>query len=180
MILSGKTRIAISGLFIWFCFSSFHLNYGNPKSDKTPLFIINRNRDANEIWYSVNVKMNGEIDHKKPIQAFWVKKEKNGRIEPLTWIQKRYSYGIRVLDCDLENCCSWKFQFVSYQKRSFTLKMKEDQYRVYTTSNGQEIEVTRIFVQIDGGSFWVPSVPFVKLTGVNPKTGEIISEIIKP
>jgi hypothetical protein len=179
MIFPVKIRVVSAALLVWFCFSSFHVNTGKPKSSKSPLFIINRSRDANEIWYAINLKMNGEIDTETPIQAFWVKKEKDGGIEPLTWIQKRYSYGIRVIDysCETEEC--WKFQFVSYRKRSFILKKKDDQYKVYTSSNNQEIEVTRIFVQIDGGSFWVPSVPFVKLTGIDPETGDEIIEFVR-
>jgi hypothetical protein len=180
MSYPGKIGLVLTGIFIWLSSSSFQTSYKKPDYSEFPLFIINRSRDANEIWYSINSNRNGEIDAKKPIRAFWVKKEKNNRIEPLTWIQKNYAYGIKVISIDSENLNSWKFQFVSYSKRSFILKKKESQFRVYTTSNGQEIEVTRIFVQIDGGSFWVPSVPFVKLTGVNPETGEILSEIIRP
>ncbi len=176
----GNVRGVILGLLIWVGFSSFQTNFEKLKPNKTPLFIINRNRDANEIWYSINSKMNGEIDNEKPILAFWVKKEKNGRIEPLSWIQKNYSYGIKVINYDSIGGDSWKFQFVSYHKRSFILKKTDHQYKVFTSSNCQEIEVTRIFVQIEGGSFWVPSVAFVQLTGVNTRTGKIVSEIIKP
>ena len=181
MTFPGKIRIIILGAFIWLSHSSFQVSSEEPPDyDNSPLFIINRSRDANEIWYSINSDQNGQINDEKPIQAFWVKKEKNDRIEPLTWIQKKYAYGVKVLGADLKNVDKWKFQFVSYSKRSFILKKKDGQYKVFTTSNGKEIEVTRIFVQIDGGSFWVPTISYVKLIGVCPQTHKVVTEIITP
>jgi len=75
----------------------------------------------------------------------------------------------------------WEFHFVSYAKQKFTLRQTgDDLFKVYTRYNNKEIEVTRIFVQIEGGSFWVPSIPYVMLTGVDIHTGRKITETIIP
>ncbi|NJK96379.1 MAG: DUF4833 domain-containing protein [Bacteroidales bacterium] len=122
--------------------------------------------------------LQGRVEYGRSGKAFWVKN--NNRIEPLTWIQSKYAYGIKILNSDISGN-SWKFQFVSYAKRTFQLRRTSyNRLKVFTILKNKEIEVTRIFVQIDGGSFWVPSIPFVKLTGVETQTGKEITEIIYP
>lgn len=145
------------------------------------LFKISRNRDANEIWYEANLKSDGSLNQNSPIQVFWVKKADKGTIEPLTWIQNRYAYGIELLSKPNVHKGSIHFRFVSYANRTFELRpTKDNSYKVFTQSNNKEIEVNQIFVQIDGGSFWLPSIPYVQLKGIETVTGNQITELIYP
>ena len=177
----GKTARLFLLLLPWVVFSSFHLT-GKEVDDKTqPLFKITRSRDANEIWYTLNLNQNGSLNSEDPIRAFWVKITDNNKTESLTSIQRRFAYGIKVLDSKREKTSEWEFQFVSYARQTFTLRQIEgDLFKVFTCYKNKEMEVTRIFVQIDGGSFWVPSVPYVKLTGIDPYTGREITKTIIP
>jgi hypothetical protein len=157
------------------------INYGHSESNKDhSLFKIGRSRDANEIIYSINFDQSGKPDKSNPIEIHWIKKTNNNKIEPLTWIQKKYAYGIKVLnEYNIEN--EIYFQFVSYDKRTFILKKEDDDsFKVFTFSGNKEIEVSRIFVQIDGGSFWLPSISRVELHGIEPGTGNLAMEIINP
>lgn len=180
MIKPKNIGLSVIIVITWFINSSFLPS--DKWSDKvSPLFIINRSRDANEIWYSVNFNIYGEIDTDNPIRIFWVKKECNNKIEPLTRIQNRYAYGIKILDyhCDTSYICS--FQFVSHSKSTFTLRKKNNNsYGVFTTIKNNHMEVNRIFVQIEGESYWFPKIPYVKLTGKNINNGKEISDIIIP
>lgn len=145
------------------------------------LFKILRSRDANEIWYSVNLKTDGTLNQNSPIQVFWVKETEEGNTEPLTWVQNRYAYGIELLSKANNTKGSIQFRFVSYANRTFELRLTDDKkYKVFTNSNNKEIEVSRIFVKIDGGSFWLPSVPYVQLNGIETYTRKQITEIIYP
>lgn len=145
------------------------------------LFKISRSRDANEIWYTANLKTNGSLNLNSPIQVFWVKKEEKSDTEPLTWVQNRYAYGIELISKPNVHKGSIHFRFVSYANRTFELRPTKDKiYKVFTQSNNKEIEVNRIFVQIDGGSFWLPSVPYVQLNGLETITGNQITELIYP
>jgi hypothetical protein len=145
------------------------------------LFKILRSRDSNEIWYAANLQIDGTINHDTPIQVFWVKKAPEGKAEPLTWGQNRYAYGVELLTKAQNNKGATMFRFVSYAGRTFEIRQMPDRkYKVFTKSNNKEIEVNQIFVQIDGGSFWLPSVPFVKLSGVETATGKLTTEIIYP
>ena len=158
------------GLF--FCLTAF-----NPEQQKTQLlFKIERSKDANQIFYTVNTDEAGNLDY-NPITIFWIKKTKKNRIEPLTWIQKKYAYGLKYLQCD--NKCAL-FQFVSYDKANFILKKTDQEYKVYTKMNDRVLEVERIYVHIDGGTFWVPNITQVELFAQDLKTGEAVVESIQP
>jgi hypothetical protein len=176
-----KISVVLWLLAMWVVFSSFDVSENETEIDGLALFKIARSRDANEIWYALNFNQNGNLNQENPIRAFWVKRTENNKTEPLTRIQNRYAYGIKVVDSGSQKTKEWEFQFVSYAKQTFTLRQTDkDHFKVYTQYNNKEIEVTRIFVEIEGGSFWVPSVPYVMLTGVDPHTGREITETIIP
>lgn len=146
-------------------------------SDKI-LFKIARSKDANEIKYALNLEDKGFLDIDNPLSIYWVKVENHNKQEPLTWIQNHYAYGLKYLS---KNKNEASFQFVSYSKREFTVKRnKQSEYAVYTISNGKEVEVKEIFIQIDGGSFWVPKISKVELKGIDLKTKLKYLEVIKP
>jgi hypothetical protein len=97
--------------------------------------------------------------------------------EPLTWIQSRLAYGIRYLKVSEEEV---EFQFVSYKKRKLLLKQTGDGYSVFMKLINRLMELQKVFVQIDGGSFMLPKIPYVKLYGINPQTDKKIQETIIP
>jgi hypothetical protein len=162
-------------------FSSYS-SAGNSVSEKDRLlFKISRSRDADEIWYTVNLTENGKLDENEPIKIFWVRVTKNNKTAPLTWLQYKYSYGIHVTIPYDKISGNLKFQFVSYSQQTFELRKSGDEsFRVYTTIENREIEVIRIFVQIDGGSFWLPSVPYVEVIGYDVLSSDLVVQTIIP
>lgn len=146
-------------------------------ASKTTLFTIGRSRDADEIFYTIKQHSN-KLDRDEPIEIFWLKRTKNGKTEPLTWIQKRFSYGLKYLSVSEQSAI---FQFVSYDKRVFELKKdSKGEFKVYTMSQGQEVEVNRIFISITGGSFWFPEISKVELYALVGNTGEKVIETVIP
>jgi len=144
------------------------------------LFKIGRSRDPNEIIYSLNFDQAGKPDKSNPIEIYWIKRTNNNKVEPLTWIQSKYAYGIKIIN-ELKNEDEIYFQFVSYDKRTFILKKNEENcYKVFTVSGGREVEVSSIFIQIDGGSFWLPYVSRVELHIKEPGSGKLAMETINP
>lgn len=143
------------------------------------LFKINRSRDADEIWYTVNLNKLGIPDNKTPINAYWVRRSKNNETEPLTRIQNKYAYGIRIIQPYSKQHEQLKFQFVSFSEQTFELrKTASGKFKVFTYTENNEIEVARIFVQINGGSFWLPSIPFVKLSGYDISSSNLVAQTI--
>jgi len=142
------------------------------------LFKIERNKDANEIFYDVNLDSQNNLNLNNPISIYWIKQTENGKIEPLTWIQKNYAYGIEYLS---KNKTQAEFQFVSYKKRQFQIKKdSKGNFKVYTLSNKRTVIVNRIFIQIDGGTFWFPKISRVELHAQDIQTNEKSIEIINP
>jgi len=56
----------------------------------------------------------------------------------------------------------------------------ENCYKVFAVSGENEVEVSRIFIQIDGGSFWLPAISKVELHGIEAATGNLAIETINP
>ena len=163
-------------LLPFFILLSLFLSAFVASDESTLLFKIERSKDANEILYTLNIDENGKLNE-KPINAFWIKHTKKNKIEPLTWIQRKYAYGLKYLH-SCKKCAT--FQFVSYDKTNLHLRKYKDEYKVFTQIKGDVVEVQKIFVQIDGGTFWVPNVTAVELHAKYIKSGEEVIETIQP
>ncbi len=174
-------RVWLMALISWLVFSAFIVPENTVKQDNQTLFTIARSKDANEIWYTLNVNNKGDLDEVNPVNIFWLKKTENNSTEPLTWIQSEYAYGIKFIENEQNLKDTWNFQFASYNKHTFELrKNSENQYKVFTKTEGKEIEINRIFIQIDGGSFWFPKISYVKIFGKDTQTNNNIVETITP
>lgn len=160
-------------ILILFIFTGF----SNPTEGYT-LFKIGRTKDSNEIYYTINLDKKGNLDSENPITVYWLKKNNGNKVEPLTWIQKKYAYGLHIIEKSDESA---KFQFVSYHKRTFELKKnKEGNFRVYTISEDRLVEVNKIYIHLDGGSFWFPVISKVDLLSKDPVTNKSVVEEIIP
>jgi len=139
------------------------------KKNNSHLFTIERSKDENEICYDINTTETNKLDSENPISVYWIKHTEYSKTEPLTRIQKNYAYGLTYLR-KREN--EAVFQFVSYSKKYFTIKKDESgNFKVIITSENQLVEVKHIFIQIDGGTFWIPKITRVELHAKNLTTG---------
>jgi hypothetical protein len=160
-------------IFIGTIFLSFSnkIKYNNLPNH---LFKIERSKDANQIFYDVNKITEDKLNKENPINIYWVRHTEGGKIKPLTWIQQHYAYGLDFIYAS-ENIA--KFHFVSYDKIGFTLKKDSNgNFNVYTIKNKSEVIVNRIFIQIDGGTFWFPKISKVELYLNDPFTN--IEEVV--
>jgi hypothetical protein len=149
-----------------------------PVPTESILFKIGRSKDANEIFYSLNVDKNGKLDKEHPINIYWIKRTGTEKKEPLTWIQNTYAYGVEFIFKDAENAA---FHFVSYKQKTFYLKRNSSgEFSIFTFAQNREIELDRIFIQIDGGSFWFPTISRVELHARSSNAQSHIAEVIHP
>lgn len=167
--------------FILICgsvFLSFRTVNLNSSAINSHLFKIGRSKDANEIFYDINVTQSGKLNIENPVQVYWIKYADKGQKESLTWIQDNYAYGLKFLKATESEA---KFQFVSYDKRTFLVQKDQDGvFKVFTLSKKKLVAVNRIFIQIDGGTFWFPKISKVELHATDAATGEEKVEIIIP
>lgn len=131
------------------------------------LFIIERSKDKNVINYDLNKNSNGSLDLNNPITIHW--KKTSGNIENLTWIQAKYAYGIKVTHKSKELV---KFKFVSYENKELMLIKRNKGYSVILNEGNSVVEVKKIYIHFNGGSFWFPEIPQVDIEGIDTITNK--------
>jgi len=62
----------------------------------SPLFIIERSKNANVVHYDARLTADGELDPKEPVIAYWIRLAEDGRREELSWIEKKKTYGFTI------------------------------------------------------------------------------------
>ena len=165
-----RNKLLISLLFI---FAEISESYGSSNT----LFMLERTMDKNQIFYSVNLNDKNRLDSENPIDIHWLKRSNGNKVEPLTWVQNKFGYGLKFLTKSEDYAL---FQFASSNKRIFELKKDaKGQFKVYTNSGKDKIEVFRIFIHNNGGTFLAPKISAIDIFGKNPNTGETIVETMK-
>lgn len=141
------------------------------------LFMLERTMDKNQIFYSVNLNDKNKLDDDNPINIHWLKRSNANKVEPLTWLQNKYGYGLKYISKTDDYAL---FQFASSNKRNFELKKDaKGQFKVYTNSGKDKIEVFRIFIHNNGGTFLAPKISAIDIYGKHPVTGETVVESLK-
>jgi hypothetical protein len=150
-----------------------------PKSNPLQLFYLQRTANTNTIVCELNLNAKGIPDPEKPINVFWILYTEGGVRKELNYIQRNFAYG---MDAKAIDNGVFKLNFVSYKKRLFYLKWYTPgkRYQVFATINNKEAILQRIFVKVEGGSFWVPNIVYVEFRGTDPITGKEVIERFKP
>lgn len=143
------------------------------------LFYVQRDPNTNTIIYDLNMDSNGALDTENPVHAYWIKYNEKGQKEELNFIQRKFAYGLVTKPLD-----NGKFdiRFVSYKKYPLWLMKSatDNKYHIYATIGKRQAILNRIYIKIDGGSFWIPNVVYVEVKGIDPATGKEIMERFKP
>lgn len=142
------------------------LKFPTPQGISNQLFYLQRDPNTNTIIYELNVNKDGELNKKEPVKVYWIRYGENGEKEDLSYIQRKFAYGIQTKELG-DN--QYELRFVSHKKLPLYLMKSADdkKYHVYITVNKKKIQLNRIFVRIEGGTFWLPNVKYVELRGVN-------------
>lgn len=154
------------------------LKFPTPKGIANQLFYVQRDPNINTIICELNMNEDGTVDKKKPVNVYWIRYDEGNEKKDLSYIQRKFAYGIETKDLGNDQ---YELRFVSYKKFPLYLsKSAEDnKYHVYVTVNKKKIQLDRIFLRIEGGSFWIPNVKYVELRGINTANKTAISERIK-
>lgn len=147
----------------------FPVPVGNPNQ----LFYLQRTSNTNTIICELNTK-NGQVDADEPVRVYWIRYNDKGQREELNFIQRKFAYGIKS---ELIGKDKYELNFVSYKKfPMYLMKGTNNKYNVYGTINQKQAILNRIFVKINGGSFWTPNVEYVEIQGTDPATGKEVIE----
>lgn len=151
------------------------LNFPTPKNIDNMLFYIQRDPNTNTAIYAINYQENGKIDKSNPIKAYWIRYAEKGEIKDFNYMQRKFAYGVESKTVNNEE---FELLFVSYKKLPLTLKKidSDQKYHVFVSVNEKKIQVEKIFVRIEGGSFWLPNVKYAEVTGIDASSNKTITE----
>jgi phosphatidylglycerophosphate synthase len=154
------------------------IKFPTPKGIKNEFFYLQRDPNTNTIIYELNLESDGRINEDEPVKVYWIRYADKGNKEDLSYVQRKFAYGIQSKS--LGNG-EFELRFVSHKKLPLILKKSsiDKKYHVYIDANDKRVMLDRIFVRIEGGSYWIPNVKYVELTGINTKTSSPIVERIK-
>jgi hypothetical protein len=141
------------------------------------VFYLQRDPDANTVIYELNFKKDGTLNTDNPVKGSWIRYSEKGQRKDLTRIEKRFAYGIHSKYLSNEQ---YELKFVSYKKLPLYLRRDEDnQFRVFTEIKNEQVILKRIFIRINGGSFWFPKVQYIELVCTDTITGKELNYKIK-
>ena len=174
--------LKLAALFLFIFATGILPNFAQEKTFPVPtgndkqLFYLQRTSNTNTIVYELNYK-NGTIDKENPVVAFWIRYQERGQRKELSFIQKKFAYGLKakLLSPDL-----YELSFVSYKKYKLYLRMGADQkFYVFTDINRRSAILTSIFLKINGGSLWSPNIEYVEISGIEPDSRLVVKERLK-
>lgn len=154
------------------------IKFPTPKSIPHELFYLQRDPNTNTVIYALNLKADGKVDPEKPINVYWMRYADKGQKEDLSYVQRKFAYGVQTKALGNDE---YEIRFVSNKKLPLYLKRSpvDKKYHVYIEANDKKIELDRVFVRIEGGSYWIPNVRYVELKGLNAKSQAPIVERLK-
>ncbi len=154
------------------------IKFPTPKGIAHELFHLQRDPNTNTIIYELNLKEDGKVDPEKPVNIYWIRYADKGQKEDLSYVQRKFAYGLQTKDLGNDE---YELRFVSHKKLPLYLKRSgtDNKYHVYIDANDKRIMLDRVFVRIEGGSYWIPNVRYVELKGTNAKTQAPIVERLK-
>jgi hypothetical protein len=153
------------------------LKFPTPKGITNQLFYLQRDPNLNTLIYELNVK-DGVIDRDEPVIGYWIRYGEGGKKQDMSYVQKKFAYGVESKELGKDH---FELRFVSHKKLALYLQrtVGDKKFHVYVTINNKKLLLDRIFVRIEGGSFWLPNVRYVELRGLNPESNTVITERIK-
>ena len=155
--------------------------FPHPEGINNLLFYIQRAKDINTIIYELNIDESGNLVEDNPIKPYWIRYAEDKQVMPLTMIQQKFAYGLKMKTIDEKNKI-YQFCFVSYHKKYFYLRQnkKDKKFHVYGKINNKLAELDNIFINIQGGSFWFPKIEYVAINAKDIKSKEKIVEKVIP
>ena len=139
-------------------------------SEPNMLFYLQRTPNENTVIYAVR-----PAPLKEPIDIYWKRHRFDWRREELNYIQRTFAYGMKVKDkgdrLEMRSVAYDKFPIIVYKHADGQLQDK-----AFLVVNDHAIILHRIFIAINGGTFWFPNVEHVEFSGIDPRTNSPVVE----
>ncbi len=146
-------------------------------NNTVPLFIIERNKNANVVHYDANLTGDGNLNPAQPVIAYWVLLAEDGRRKKLNWLEKMKAYGIKVKPDPSGNGYTLTLATASWLP--LAVKKTGGTVRAEMAINGRPAVLEKMFIQAKDRLFG-PKVEYIELYGKDLRTGEACREKILP
>lgn len=147
------------------------LTFPVPSGVPNQLFYLQRDPNTNTVIYQLNLNSAGQLDEEEPIKIFWIRYAEQGQREDLNFIQRKFAYGVKAKKLAPGK---YELRFAAYGKLPLYLMRggPDNAFHVYTSIANRQSVLERIYLRIEGGTFWVPNVKYIELKGSSPATRE--------
>jgi hypothetical protein len=141
-----------------------------------PLFIIERNKNANVVHYDARLTADGKLDPKQPVIAYWIMLAEDGRRKKLSWIETKKAYGFTIKPDPSVN--GYKMTLLAAPKRQIIVK-KKGAVHAETVINGRPAILEKIYINASDGLMG-PKVQYIEVHGKDLQTAEKRREKMVP
>ena len=147
--------------------------FPTPPSTADQLFYLQRTPNTNTIVCDLNLK-DGKPDENNPVHVYWIRYTEQSQKQELNFIQRKFAYGIKSQKVRAD---SWEIYFVSYKKfKMWLMPGAGGKFHAYGYINSKLAIINKIYIHINGGTFWSPNVEYVDVTGTDPATSQTVKE----
>jgi hypothetical protein len=143
----------------------------------SPLFIMERSKNANVVHYDARLTSDGKLDPKEPVTVYWVLLAEDGRRKKLSWIEKKKAYGFTIKRDPSVN--GYMMTLVAAPRHQITVKKEKDSVRAETLINGRRAILEKMHINASDG-LTGPKVRYIEVYGKDLKTGEKLREKMVP
>ena len=143
----------------------------------SPLFIIERSKNANVVHYDARLTADGKLDPKEPVIAYWILLAEDGRRKELSWIEKKMAYGFTIKPD--RSVKGYKMTLVAAPERQITVKKDKDAVRAEVVIAGRPAALEKMYINASDG-LTGPKVHYVEVYGKDLQTGEKCREKMVP
>jgi Domain of unknown function (DUF4833) len=143
----------------------------------SPLFIIERSKNANVVHYDAQLTADGNLDPKEPVIAYWVLLAKDGRREKLSWLENKKAYGFTIKPDPSAN--GYKMTLVAAPDQKITVKKEKDTVRAEAVIDGRPAILEKMYINASDGVTG-PKVHYIEVYGKDMQTGEKRHQKILP
>ena len=152
----------------WFAVLALLVGPAAAQIKTSPLFIIERSKNANVVHYDARLTADGKLDSKEPVIAYWIKLAEDGRQEKLSWIEKKKAYGFTVNPDPSIN--GYKMTLVAAPEKQIIVKGEKDGVRAEAVIDGRPAVLEKIYIKASAG-LTGPKVHYIELNGRDLQTG---------
>ncbi len=141
-----------------------------------PLFVIERNTNANVVHYDARLAPGGDLDPSRPVTAYWVMAAEDGRREDLNSYERSKVYGFNI---EPAADGTFRMELVSQRHRNISVYRRGDSVHAETMIGGRRAYLNKVYVTAKR-VLAVPTVKSIELIGTDVETGQPLHEVVQP